>query len=196
LEQIPVRLVIFTRFPAAGKAKTRLIPAIGALGASAVHRTLTERTVARLKSCKGNIEICYTGAGHQAFADWLGDDLIFVPQPEGDLTDRLLAALDPAPVIFFGSDTPDLQDHHVNDAIAALYDHDVVIGPAEDGGYYLVGVNASYQFLFENMAWSTDRVLPETLKRATANKLKVKMLEMLSDCDRPEDLKRWPWLTV
>ncbi len=196
MEQSPSRAVLFTRFPDAGKAKTRLIPAIGADGAAAVHKILTERTVATLKSSNCSIEIHYTGADQAAFEQWLGDDLIFVAQPDGDLTDRLLAALQPAPVLFFGSDTPDLKDHHVERAVAALQDHDVVIGPAEDGGYYCIGVNGSYPFLFEDMPWSTDQVLPETMKRVTAHGLTCKTLETLSDCDTPDDLARWPWLTA
>lgn len=196
MERHLCRSVLFTRFPDAGKAKTRLIPAIGADGAAAVHRILTERTIATLKSINCPIEIHYTGADKAAFGKWLGDDLIFVAQPDGDLTDRLLAALQPAPVLFFGSDTPDLKDHHIEQAITALQDHDAVIGPAEDGGYYCIGVNGSYPFLFEDMPWSTDQVLPETLKRIAAHGLTCKTLEILSDCDTPDDLARWPWLTA
>lgn len=196
MEQRPCRAVLFTRFPDAGKAKTRLIPALGPDGAATVHKILTERTIATLKSSGCQIEIRYTGADKIAFGEWLGDDLIFVAQPDGDLTDRLLAALQPAPVLFFGSDTPDLKDHHVEHAVAALQDHDVVIGPAEDGGYYCIGVNGSYPFLFEDMPWSTDQVLPETLKRVTAHGMTYQVLETLSDCDTPDDLARWPWLTA
>lgn len=196
MEQCPCRAVLFTRFPVAGKAKTRLIPDIGADGAAAVHKILTERTVATLKSSNCQIEIHYTGADKVAFEQWLGDDLIFVEQSDGDLTDRLVAALQPAPVLFFGSDTPDLKDCHIEQAITALQDHDVVIGPAEDGGYYCIGVNGSYPFLFEDMPWSTDQVLSETLQRITEHGLTCKNLETLSDCDTPEDLARWPWLTA
>lgn len=196
MEQNTCRAVLFTRFPDAGKAKTRLIPAIGSKEAASVHRLLTERTIATLRSSYCPIEIRYTGADKAAFEQWLGDDLMFFAQPEGDLTDRLLAALQPAPVLFFGSDTPDLNDQHVKQAITALQDYDVVIGPAEDGGYYCIGVNGYYPFLFEDMPWSTDQVLPETLKRVTDHGLTCKTLETLSDCDTPDDLTRWPWLTV
>lgn len=196
MERHPCRAVLFTRFPDAGKAKTRLIPAIGPDGAAAVHKILTERTIATLKSSNCQIEIHYTGADKSAFKKWLGDDLTFIAQPDGDLTDRLLAALQPAPVLFFGSDTPDLKDDHIEQAISALQDHDVVIGPAEDGGYYCIGVNGSYQFLFEDMPWSTDQVLPETISRIAERGLTYKALETLSDCDTPDDLARWPWLTA
>lgn len=196
MEQHLCRAVLFTRFPEAGKAKTRLIPAIGPKGAAEVHKILTERTVKTLKSSGCKIEIYYTGASQAAFRDWLGDDLVFVAQSDGDLTDRLLAALQPAPVLFFGSDTPDLDKCHVEQAIAALQDYDVVVGPAEDGGYYCIGLNGAYHFLFEDIPWSTELVFSETIERVTAHELEYKLLDTLSDCDRPDDLSRWPWLSA
>lgn len=185
------RLVLFTRFPEAGKAKTRLIPALGAAGAALVHKALTERTLALMPGA----EVHYTGADAAAFTDWLGDGFTYVEQPAGDLTHRLLAALDPAPVIFFGADTPDLSAEHVAAAIAALETNEVVIGPAEDGGYYLIGVAKPFASLFTDMPWSTERVLPETLARLAVMGIEPAMLETLADCDRPEDVARWPWLT-
>jgi uncharacterized protein len=184
------RLVLFTRFPEAGKAKTRLIPALGAAGAAQVHKVLTERTLALMTGA----EVHFTGADEVAFTDWLGNGFTYIEQPAGDLTDRLLAALDPAPVIFFGADTPDLSAAHISAAIAALETNDVVIGPAEDGGYYLIGVAKPFASLFIDMPWSTERVLPETLARLAAMGIDPVMLETLSDCDRPEDVARWPWL--
>jgi uncharacterized protein len=188
------RLVLFTRFPVAGKAKTRLIPKTGEQGAADIHRRLTEKTVTTLRQSGFSLEIAYTGANEFDFADWLGNDIRYVLQAEGDLTAKLLAMLDPAPVIFFGADTPDLLYHHVKQAVDALSEHDVVIGPAEDGGYYLIGVKQQFDFLFTDMPWSSDAVLPETLKRLAAHGIKPFMLETLSDCDRPEDLARWPEL--
>ncbi len=190
-----VRLVLFTRYPVPGSAKTRLIPALGADGAASVHMQLTERTVEILKQTGQQIEIQYSGGDANAIARWLGSDPSYVPQVEGDLTSRLLAAMDPAPVIFLGSDTPDLSAHHVNAAISALQKSDVVIGPADDGGYYLIGLAKPYPFLFQNMRWSTEHVMPDTLDRLRQHDIDFEILETLHDCDRPEDLERWPWLT-
>lgn len=190
------RAVLFTRFPTPGLAKTRLIPAIGATAAARVHRQLTERTVAMLREAGAEIEVHYTGAARDKFAAWLGDDLHFVEQLEGDLTARLLAALDPAPVIFFGADTPDLEVHHIEVAVAALQTNEVVIGPAEDGGYYLIGVAKPHAFLFTDMPWSSDAVFPETCARLATRGITPLILETLADCDRPEDLPRWPWLAT
>lgn len=190
------RLVLFARYPIAGACKTRLIPALGAEGAAALHRHLTERTVAALRQSGCPVTLAYTGAEEAAFAAWLGRDIALVEQVEGDLTAKLTACLDPAPVIFFGADTPDLKLHHVEQAIAALQTHDVVIGPADDGGYYLIGMRTPLPQLLTDMPWSTDRVLPESLARLVELEIEPVLLETLSDCDRPEDLARWPDLTA
>lgn len=190
------RLVLFARYPLAGACKTRLIPALGAEGAAALHRHLTERTIATLRQSGSRITLAYTGAEEAEFAAWLGRDIGLVEQVAGDLTAKLMACLDPAPVIFFGADTPDLELHHVEQAIAALRTHDVVIGPADDGGYYLIGMRAPLPQLLTDIPWSTDQVLPETLARLGQLGIEAALLETLSDCDRPEDLARWPDLTA
>jgi uncharacterized protein len=190
------RLVLFARYPTAGAAKTRLIPALGPQRAAAVHRLLTERTLTVLKASGHCVELHYTGADEAAFQDWLGNGFALVQQVEGDLTDRLMAALNPAPVIFLGADTPDLSVHHVAQAVTALDTHPVVLGPADDGGYYLIGMKQPMPELLTNMPWSTDQVLPETLRRLAALGIEPAFLETLHDCDRPEDVPRWPWLTT
>ncbi|MBA4747581.1 MAG: TIGR04282 family arsenosugar biosynthesis glycosyltransferase [Sphingopyxis sp.] len=190
------RLVLFARYPVPAACKTRLIPALGAEGAAALHRNLTERTVATLRQSGCPVTLAYTGAEAAAFAAWLGGNIVLVEQVEGDLTAKLTACIDPAPVIFFGADTPDLALRHVEQAIAALLTHDVVIGPAEDGGYYLIGMRTPLPQLLTDMPWSTEQVLPETLERLNQLGLEPVLLETLSDCDRPEDLARWPDLTA
>lgn len=189
-----VRLVLFARYPSAGSCKTRLIPALGPAGAADLHRRLTERTVALLRMSGAPVTVAFTGASEAAFAAWLGPDVLFVEQADGDLTARLLACLDPVPVIFFGADTPELAIRHVAAAIEALRNHDVVIGPAEDGGYYLIGMRMALPELLIDMPWSTERVLPETLKRLDNMGIVPILLDVLADCDRPEDLDRWPEL--
>ena len=187
-------LVLFVRYPVAGQCKTRLIPALGPDGAAALHKHLAERTVGVLRAAGGPVVIAYTGAEEAAFREWLGPDCAYVPQAEGDLTARLLPFAARAPVIFFGADTPDLAATHVTAAIDALTTHPVAIGPAEDGGYYCIGMREPRPDLLTDMAWSTSAVLPETLRRLAATGTAVALLETLSDCDRPEDLARWPGL--
>lgn len=190
------RLVLFARYPLPGVCKTRLIPALGPEGAANLHRHLTERTVRVLGATGLTVTVAFTGDEASRFADWLGPDVALVEQVDGGLTERLLACLDPAPVIFFGADTPDLASHHVEAAIAALELHDVVIGPAEDGGYYLIGMRRALPELLTEMPWSTEQVLPETLGRLERSGIVPVLLETLADCDRPEDLARWPGLAA
>ena len=195
-QRVTPRLVLFTRYPVPGEAKTRLIPMLGAKGAADLHRTLTERTVAMLMAAAGSFEVHGTGAPVGAFRDWLGKGLTIIPQAEDGLGERLLAALDPAPCIFFGADTPDLSPEIIAQAIAALDNYDGAIGPADDGGYYLIGMRAPLPALFTDMAWSTETVFTETMRRVADLGLNFLILETLSDCDRPEDLARWPWLAT
>ncbi|MEO1045646.1 MAG: TIGR04282 family arsenosugar biosynthesis glycosyltransferase [Pseudomonadota bacterium] len=190
-----VMLRLFAKYPVPGYAKTRLIPALGEAGAAALHRQLAHRTCATLIGSGQPVTVHYAGNDEAAFRQWLGDAPEHAAQPEGDLTDRLLAALGYGPQIFFGADTPDLTGEIVQQAVAALHSHEVVIGPAEDGGYYLIGMTRPLPELFTNMPWSTDQVLPTTLARLKAMGIEPLLLPMLADCDRPEDLERWPELT-
>ena len=187
------RVVLFTRYPVPGQAKTRLIPALGAVGAAALHRTLTERTVAVVRDSGLSLEIRSTGANVEMFSDWLGVGGV-VDQGEGDLGTRLARAAPPYPVIFIGADAPDLTPALLRNAADALRDASAVIGPAEDGGYWLLGLAGEVPGVFADIAWSTDAVFAQTLTRlATAGIAPVPLPE-LADCDRPEDLARWPGL--
>ncbi len=190
-----LRLVLFTRYPTAGQAKTRLIPALGADGAAELHKRLAERTVRTLRESGLPLELSTTGASAKRFAAWLGKDLAHKAQSGDNLGDRLAHASDPAPVIIVGSDCPGLSAHHIAKAQAALRTAQVVIGPAEDGGYWLIGIATRCDFLFRDMEWGTGNVLAETLRRLADRAIEPAMLETLADCDRPEDLARWPDLT-
>lgn len=186
-----VRVALFTRWPRPGEAKTRLIPALGADGAAALHKRLTERMVAVVKAAGLALEVRSTGADAQAFRDWLGADLTVVDQGEGDLGARLARAAATAPVLLLGADVPDVTPALLREAAAALMAHPLVIGPAEDGGYWLLGLAVPMPQLFEGVAWGTDAVFAETLARAPVPPVR---LRVLADLDRPEDLARWPGL--
>ena len=191
-----VRLVLFARLPEPGKAKTRLIPSLGAVGAARLHAQLVERSISVIGAARHDFELQYTGGTDQAFKAWLGNEIVLIPQTDGDLGDRLLAAIRPAPVIFFGADIPDLSTEIVQAAVCALQTHEVVIGPAVDGGYYLIGMRSALPFLFDNMPWGGEKVFAETCARLAEREIVPALLDPLHDCDRPEDLTRWPWLTA
>lgn len=187
------RVVLFTRYPEPGKAKTRLIPALGEAGAASLHRTLTERTMIAVRDAGLALEIRSTGAPIASFAAWLGTDVI-VDQGEGDLGERLERGGPPYPTLFIGSDVPDLTPTLLCNAADALTHADAVIGPAEDGGYWLLGLSHAVDGVFEGIDWGTNSVFGQTMDRLTAAGIDPVLLPELADCDRPEDLARWPGL--
>lgn len=190
------RLVMLTRYPEPGAAKTRLIGALGAAGAADLHRRLAERTAAAMRASGLPGEIRGTGAPPEAFRRWLGDGFVHADQGDGDLGARMRRAADPAPAILIGADCPEIDAARLRRAAAALDEAPVVIGPAEDGGYWLIGLARPAGFLFDGMAWGTAQVLSETLARLAARGISPALLETLADCDRPEDLARWPDLVA
>ena len=190
--------MVFTRFPIAGTTKTRLIPALGPKGAADLQRSMTEHTLARLRRLGSNsIEVRYDGAHRSVMRDWLGQEFVLRSQGEGNLGRRLARAVHDAflariaRVVVVGTDCPQLKVTHILEALDALREHALVIGPARDGGYYLIGLNRDVPELFQGIEWGTDRVLEQTLVRARELGLESKLLETLDDIDDPEDLPIW-----
>jgi uncharacterized protein len=194
------RLIVFTRFPRTGQVKSRLIPALGAAGAAAVHTALTRHTlawVAELAAADAiEIEVRFDGGdagGMRAlFGDWN-----YIEQGPGDLGDRLARAVGAAfdagrqRVVLVGTDCPGLTAELAASARDALDRHDLVLGPATDGGYYLVGLRRPDLDLFSGIGWGGDRVLADTLAAADRLGLNHALLPHLPDVDRPEDLVHW-----
>lgn len=187
------RVVILARYPVPGKCKTRLIPALGEEGAADMHRRLAELTVDRAQTSGLSVELWGTGGTKKQFKNWLGK-IKFREQPEGDLGERLLAAGDPYPTIFLGTDCPDLKPKYLRMAAAHLEEGRFVIGPAHDGGYWTIGLPHACDRLFKDMPWGTEKVYNTTIARMTGEGIKPKVLKTLHDLDRPEDLERWPEL--
>lgn len=183
-------VALFAKYPRAGEAKTRLAPLLGDAGAANLHRLLVERTLATMRRSGLPLAVHYSGAAEAEFAAWLGDDLCYVAQGDGDLGDRL-ARVEP-PAFVLGADIPGLTAGHLQAAASALEQVPVVIGPASDGGYYLLGLAQPQPELWRAMPWGTDAVLTETRARLDAAGTPYRLLETLDDCDRPEDLAKWP----
>lgn len=187
-------IALFARYPTAGEAKTRLAPLLGDAGAAKVHRHLVERTLVTMRESRLPFAVHHTGARPADFASWLGDDVPLVDQGLGDLGARLARV--EAPAILLGADIPALTADHLRAAAQALEEVPVAIGPASDGGYYLLGFTQAVPQLWQDMPWGTDAVLAETVRRLDALGIAYRLLEELADCDRPEDLARWPELTA
>lgn len=195
------RLILFTRYPEPGRTKTRLIPALGAKGAATLQQRMSELLVARMAEFAANFpaspEIRYAGGNQQAMEDWLSSDIPCLPQGEGDLGERLHRAFAQAfaqgaqKVVVIGADCPRLTPALFAQAFAALEREDLVLGPAMDGGYYLIGLNRLVPGLFAEIPWGSGEVLTATLKQAQALDLSTHLLEPLADVDRPEDLRHF-----
>ncbi|MFB2877583.1 TIGR04282 family arsenosugar biosynthesis glycosyltransferase [Floridanema aerugineum] len=191
-------LIIFTRYPEPGKTKTRLIPVLGAEGAAKLHRQLTETVITQLKGLANTlIEVHFTGGNQQLMAAWLGENITYKQQTEGDLGKRMATAFQTAftkgieKVVIIGSDCPALDSQLIASAFAALSQHELVLGPATDGGYYLIGLKRLIPELFTGINWGTSQVLQQTVEIAQKLKLVVAYLTTLSDIDRPEDLVKY-----
>ena len=194
------KLIIFTRYPVPGKTKTRLIPDLGPAGAADVHRKLAENIIQQGKIVKKqenvNPEVCYTGGGVRQMQTWLGRDLSYVEQTDGDLGARMFSAirrsLDEGSrrVVLTGTDIPGPVSGQIVKAVNALDKKDVVIGPATDGGYWLVGMKKPHN-IFQGILWGKETVLSQTLKAAEEKRLSVELLAPRSDIDTVEDLSEW-----
>lgn len=209
MQTILDHLILFARYPEPGTAKTRLIPALGAEGATTLYRQMAEHTISQvqqwlerqsegqMKSATSRVEIRFAGGTEAKMQAWLGLSWTYVPQGTGDLGDRLVRSLQAAcdtegdRIVIIGTDCPELDADLLHQAFALLAHHDLVLGPAVDGGYYLIGVRQFWPELFQNIAWSTAAVLQQTLTIGQQLGLAIALLPTLSDVDYPEDLAVW-----
>ncbi len=196
MPQATDHLLLFTRYPQPGQSKTRLIPCLGARGAAELQRRMTEQLMAQLRELpvgRIGITIHYEGGDSEAMGKWLGS-FAYERQAQGSLGARLRQAFALAfaagarRAVVIGSDCPALTSAHILAAFAGLTKHELVLGPATDGGYYLLGLRRPEAELFAAMPWGREELLARTVEKATALKLATLFLEPLSDVDRPEDL--------
>lgn len=191
------RVVVFLKAPRPGAVKTRLAGTLGPDAACAAYRRLVEALLANLAPLP-RVELCFTPAEAGAeIQPWVRPGWLTCPQVGGDLGERLHAAFaehfetDAQHVVIIGSDCPDVTAVDIEDAWLALEGHDVVLGPALDGGYWLIGLRAPQPALFAGIPWSTDRVFGETMCRARETGLRVALLRELADVDTAADWERW-----
>jgi rSAM/selenodomain-associated transferase 1 len=191
-------LLVFARHPELGKVKTRLAAGIGDEAALAVYRELLAHTraVAQALPAHKTVWLAETPTVTPDKADeWPGYEQQL--QFPGDLGTRMLTAFAHAfeqgarAVLIVGTDCPGLSAAILEQAYTALATHDIVIGPAEDGGYYLLGMKELCQDIFLGKSWSTDSVLAHTLADADRLGLTVAQLPMLRDVDDAADLAAW-----
>lgn len=186
------RLAIFARAPIRGRVKTRLAKDIGTDAALLAYRELLALTLSRLAPGQGSFspEIWVEGDSPEVVT-WRRRFAVFA-QPPGDIGERMAAAFKAGVDVLVGCDIPCLTAAYVDEAVAALADADLVLGPTEDGGYCLVAMREPQIGIFQNVPWSTGDVLTTTLEAASG--LSVKTLDTLWDVDNGNDFRRWQTL--
>ncbi len=186
-------LLIFVKNPVEGKVKTRLAKTIGDQNALLIYHALLNHTrtiaseisVSRYLFYDEKIEIN---------DDWFNDLYTKNQQVNGDLGKRMSAAFEHvfskgvSKAIIIGSDCIELTTEIITNAFELLENNDVVIGPALDGGYYLLGMKTLHNCIFENKSWSTDLLIAETLESLKKENLSVQLMPKLSDIDTETDL--------
>lgn len=198
-------LLLFTRYPQPGQTKTRLIPALGPEGAAQLHQRLATHTMQQIRQLQAvHTEVWFTGAEVHQMQAWLGPEWHYQTQKGGDLGDRLSHAFEQAfasgfeAVLAIGTDCPGLEAAILHQTFELLTQTDLVLGPATDGGYYLIGLRRPTPYLFNGgIAWGSETVFQQTVEAAQALGLTIATLPPLTDIDRPADLAllhQWPAL--
>lgn len=190
--------MVFLRYPAAGKAKTRLIPELGEKGAAALAHELAVRSLSVAESLAAeegtDISIWYTGCDENQARRIAPGNYSYHEQRGADLGSRMSTAFEEAfnagydEVALIGTDCPELDEVILQKAFDALAISDVAIGPVTDGGYYVIALRAPAPGLFEDMTWGSAEVYQATFEAAETLALSVEALPLLWDVDRPEDL--------
>ena len=200
---LSVLLQQFARLPVPGRVKTRMQPVLSAEQACALHEALVLWTSRRLlQAGLGTVELWAAGGvDHPLFRRCLGEGVSQICLQRGDdLGDRMQYALASglrraAAVLLVGSDCPEIDAGYLRAATRALQHVDLVLGPALDGGFVLIGVRRPVSDgVFTNVRWGSETVLEETLNGAQAAGYSVQLLTALQDIDRPEDLPAWEGL--
>lgn len=195
----PTRLCIFARAPVLEEVKTRLARTLGAEAALAAHEELVGLALNQLANVAGmHSELWIAGAtDHPTVLEWSRSwQLPVLAQQGDDLGARMSHAVqtclaEPALALVVGTDCPGITAAYVQQAATALRDHDLVLGPAEDGGYGLIGLRIPAPELFEDVLWGTDAVLQQTLDRAVRSGLSYTLLATVWDVDEAADWVRF-----
>jgi rSAM/selenodomain-associated transferase 1 len=188
------RLIVFIRAPRAGSVKTRLAAGLGADGACAAYRQLIDHLMPAVRASGHSVELRHTpdDAGDE-LSRWREPGWDLAPQGAGDLGARLERAFGDSVAagyertLVVGTDCPYVTAIDLREAATALDSHEVVIGPASDGGYWLIGMRGLHRGLFRAIPWSSEEVTPVTLQRAQSGNLAVHRLRELGDIDTLPD---------
>ena len=198
-EQCQQALLIFVKNPVLGHVKTRLAQSVGHEEALNIYKALLDHAHSVTRTVEGCERIVYYSQDIVSEDIW--DTSLFQKnkQASGNIGERMQSAFLEAfqrgmeQVVLIGSDCPKLSPSHIEAAFQALNHYDVVYGPALDGGYYLIGLNKPQPLLFDLSAWSSPKVLAESIRICSENGLKLRLLEALPDVDYIADWEAHGW---
>lgn len=193
-------LLIFIKNPVKGHVKTRLAKSVGDSKALHIYQKLLQITKKITDELSCDRQVWYSQSVVQNDL-WNEDAYSKFTQKGKDLGERMQHSFQQAfedgyeNVIIIGSDCADLTPEFINRAFEALENHQAVMGPSEDGGYYLIGMSRYYPFLFEEKNWSHHSVFQDTLKQMEGNSISYHLLPVLNDIDSESDLRKSAGLT-
>ena len=202
-EEPSALLIQFAKWPEVGKVKTRLIPDLGPRGAFEAHLALTRHVLENLLATGFPVELWWDREGDAGTSETAALPVEFEArgltqrfQSPGDLGDRMVAALDSglarsSRVIIVGSDCPSADSRYVRKAVEALGEADVVLGPAEDGGYVLIGARRTQPRMLQNVAWGTSMALEQSRMQLERMQMTTRLLDERWDVDEFEDWQRF-----
>ena len=200
MSRLTNHLVIFAKAPRLGTVKSRLAKDLGDVEAARIYRQLAEHTLRALTDDHRWQSYLALTPDKDALAGFIfsAPNLARLPQCPGNLgakMDRMFQDLAPGPVVIVGTDLPDINSDKVARAFKALGDQDAVIGPAEDGGYWLIGLKRRPKIaaIFNDVRWSSPHTLSDTLRNIEKKipAARIKMLEQLDDIDDIESYQKW-----
>jgi hypothetical protein len=191
-------LLLFIKAPRLGHVKTRLQPEFSQEDSLLFYRALVEDLIMHFH----NVDYCelklffWPPGAKTELQNWLGKHLEYISQYGSELGEKMhnaflqMFAQKYKKVVIVGSDIPKLSRSIVSRAFSSLNEHDLILGPSTDGGYYLIGLKESHAELFNDIHWSTNSVLAETLKRAQNSSMPFLLLDELTDIDTFADVER------
>lgn len=191
------QLVIMAKQPLIGRAKTRLARDIGAVEALRFVRVTDDTLLRRVaRNPRWRTLVAVTPDSACAEKGFWPADIPRIAQGAGDLgarMGRLFRTLPQGPVLIIGSDIPDITRRHIAEGFTALRAHDTVLGPAEDGGYWLIGMKRRPRIvdIFEGVRWSSEHAMEDTMRNIAARGMSCALLDTLADIDTGADLAAW-----
>jgi uncharacterized protein len=191
-------LLLFVKSPIKGQVKTRLAAETGGDFAVGLYKCFVEDIISLAENLDVHLEVCFCPANRKTtFSEWLGQQYCYNPQVGNNLGDKLRNAFENAfeegftNVVAIGSDSPDLPANYLSESVEVLAEYDVAIGPANDGGYYLIGFSKEgfIPEVFDNISWSTDSVFEQTVSILKQHGRKIHLLPLWHDVDTIADLQ-------